>query len=146
MLPTGSGSLRFMTHGASTVSTDCPPWEELGPAAGSVIEPSWIFGPVIDLLNRFLVLPKFASLYTWRMSQDWKGAPGFGFGLGCIAAALISRIGEPASTASTAAWHWAQFPDESKPTEPKVGLTILPQASYNSDLNIPNQNPTSSSN
>lgn len=124
-----------MTHGASTVSTDWPPWEELGPAAGSVMEPSWIFGPVIDVLNRFRVLPKLESLlYTWRMSQDWStGGPGLG----------LATMGEPASTASTAAWHWAQFPEESKPTEPKVGLTILPQASYKSDLNIPNQNPTS---
>ena len=37
---------------------------------------------------------------------------------------------------STAAWQSFQFPEQSKPTEPKIGFTILPQASYNRDLNI----------
>lgn len=42
----------------------------------------------------------------------------------------------PLSTASTAAWHCSHFPDQSNPTDPDIGSTIRPHASYNSDLNI----------
>lgn len=57
----------------------------------------------------------------------------------CDADALgrgVLVMGKPLSTASTAAWHWAQFPDHIKPTEPSTGFTIRPHASYNNDLNI----------
>lgn len=95
----------------------------------------------MDLLNLFRVVtllreaPEFESLNTWRMSPDLLG----GLGTRFSASASSPAMGDPASTASTAAWHWAQLPDDIKPTDPNVGFTIRPQASYKSDLKIADQ-------
>ena len=74
------------------------------------------------------------SLDTWRMFKALRG------GLEWSVVASPTMMGDPVNTASTAAWHLAQFPDHINPTDPYIGFTIRPQASYNSDLNIAETN------
>lgn len=112
------------------------------PFANPLAEPNCFLGLLAVLLNllRLLTWLRFwyeaaqlGSLATWRISQALRERLGFD-----AAGESVPSIGDPASTASTAAWHLVQLPDQSNPTDPLIGFTIRPQASYSSDLNIAN--------
>ena len=71
------------------------------------------------------------SLDTWRMSQVLRGVLEWS----AATSSTIMVMDDLISTASTAAWHLAQFADHINPADPCIGFTIRPQTSYKSDLN-----------